>query len=167
MIVYKVTNTLTGKQYIGQTRYSLAHRWAAHCRKKSHCALLSAAIQKYGRDVFIKEVLFTSDCKDAINAKEMELIKELSTISPNGYNITAGGEAPRHSDETKKKLSENKKGSKNPMYGKPLSEEHKAKIKAALLGKKRPAEVIEKIKKNHNPKSDKNLTYRRNPNVQQ
>ena len=41
----------------------------------------------------------------------------------------------KHSEETKKKLSESKKGVKNPMYGKPLSMQHRKKISQSNTGK--------------------------------
>ena len=43
----------------------------------------------------------------------------------------------KHSEETRKKLSEANKGKNNPNYGKKFSEEHRKKISEALKGKKR------------------------------
>lgn len=50
MRVYLITNTISGKQYIGQTTQTLASRWAQHLRdtRKSHLPLFSA-IKKYGK----------------------------------------------------------------------------------------------------------------------
>lgn len=163
MIIYKITNRVNGKTYIGQTRYSLAHRWAQHCRTDSNCSALSAAINKYGRDAFTKVVIAEYKPGDDLNAAEMYFIEFHNCIAPNGYNITAGGEAATHSEESKLKLSEAKLGDKNPMWGKKQSEETKAKRSAALKGRKRPQWVKDKIRASHNPKSDLNLTYRRKP----
>ena len=41
-----------------------------------------------------------------------------------------------HTEESKKKISLSKIGKNNPMYGKPVSTEHRAKISAALKGEK-------------------------------
>ncbi len=53
----------------------------------------------------------------------------------------------KHSDETKQRLSESKKGAKNPMYGKHLSDKTKKKISKSLKGKPRSEEVREKSSK--------------------
>ena len=53
-------------------------------------------------------------------------------------NMTWGGEGTsgmHHSDETKKNMSESKKGKNNPMYGKKFSEEHKQKLSESNKGK--------------------------------
>jgi group I intron endonuclease len=69
---------------------------------------LKNAIKKYGKNKFVIEVLWEKKkCTDEeLDAKEMELIKELNTLHPNGYNLTIGGSGGRHSDETKEILSE-------------------------------------------------------------
>lgn len=165
MIVYKITNQVNDKIYIGQIRYSLAHRWSAHCRLKSHCSALAGAIQKYGRQSFIKEIVIDSICPVVITYQEQKLIRELHTIAPNGYNLTIGGEGAAHTEQAKRKLSEGRMGAKNPMYGKKLSPEHRAKIGAAFKGKKLTQAHKDKLSTNHNPKSNLNLTYRRKPNT--
>jgi hypothetical protein len=70
--------------------------------------LLKNSIKKYGKDYFYMEPLWESDncTQKEIDDKEMELIKEHNTISPNGYNLTEGGSGGRHSAETKQLLSE-------------------------------------------------------------
>jgi group I intron endonuclease len=163
MVVYKITNMINNKIYIGKTK-RLRVRWLQHCKSHSHCKAISSAIQKYGAEAFKLETVFEHTCPIIVSHKERVLIKELNTMSPNGYNLTKGGEGAPHTAESKRKLSEAHKGAKNPMYGKKLSPEHKAKISASLMGRKRPQEVKDKISVGHNPKSDKNLTYRRKPN---
>lgn len=161
MIIYKVTNLANNKLYIGQTRNSLRIRQLQHLKARSHCSALAAAIRKYGPDHFVFEIIETVDHLETLSTKEIYYIKHFNSLAPNGYNLTEGGENASHTEESRKKLSEAHKGAKNPMYGKSLSAEHKAKISASLMGKKRPQEVKEKIKANHNPKSNQNLTYRR------
>jgi hypothetical protein len=72
---------------------------------------LKNAINKYGKDYFYMETLWESDvCSpDELNSKEIEFIKKYNTLSPNGYNLTEGGSGGRHSNETKKLLSEKSK----------------------------------------------------------
>lgn len=37
MIIYKITNKINSKQYVGQTVRSLKNRWHGHCSKSSEC----------------------------------------------------------------------------------------------------------------------------------
>ena len=53
-IIYKITNRINGKVYIGQTRMSLNVRWWHHCNRKD-CPALHHAIKKYGAENFTVE----------------------------------------------------------------------------------------------------------------
>lgn len=161
MIVYKITNTLTGDIYIGQTLYSLAHRWSQHCSPKSKCLILRNAIQKYGKNAFSKVILNTYNSIDELNDAEEYFITWYNCVTPNGYNINFGGRNHTQSEQVKKKLSIGMTGNKNHQFGKKQSAETKLKRSLALKGKSRPQWVKDKISAGHNPKSDKNLTYRR------
>lgn len=89
--LYKVTNSVNGKQYIGLTERTLAQRWERHCAVKNNM-LMHKAIRKYGVSAFTIEEL----CQVATLAEaailERKFIAEYGTLSPNGYNITPGGE---------------------------------------------------------------------------
>ncbi len=181
MIVYKITNNITGKSYIGQTRQKLETRWRQHQRPSSNCSLLSRSIRKHGADAFTVTAVATGTCQAELDAVESSLIQAHNTLAPNGYNLTTGGEGGYtrseqtkellsaankgkrrpHSEESKRKLSAKRMGALNPMYGRVQSEETKRKRSEALKGRKRSPETIAKIKASHNPKSDLNLTYRR------
>ena len=53
MIIYKITNIINGKSYIGQTAYSLNERWLSHLSdmvKKKDNNYFHNAIRKYGWD---------------------------------------------------------------------------------------------------------------------
>lgn len=108
-VVYCIENLENGKKYIGQTTRDLAERFREHCGNSgtSVSPKLKNAIKKYGKDCFCVEVIWEKDeCEqDELDAKEIELIEELNTLHPNGYNLTKGGSGGRHSDETKKLLS--------------------------------------------------------------
>ena len=55
------------------------------------------------------------------------------------HNLTDGGEGISNlSDETRKKMSEVKKGENNPNYGKIFSEEHRKKLSEARKGENNP-----------------------------
>ena len=73
MIIYKVTNRINGKIYIGQTKGSLGKRWRYHCYSSSGCRCLYNAIQKYGADNFKVEQIDVACTADELNQKEQQL----------------------------------------------------------------------------------------------
>jgi group I intron endonuclease len=113
MSVYKITNNLNGKGYIGQTINSLQERFRTHCGVYSEgkCPALWSAIQLYGKDNFTIELLWSKPgyTREDLDEKEIEMIKVHDTLSPNGYNLMAGGHGSRHNDESRRKISEAKK----------------------------------------------------------
>lgn len=94
--IYKITNNINGKLYIGQS-VNPQHRFIAHCSRAfndTDNSPIHKAIRKYGKENFSMEVLeWTED----YNSREQELIKEYKAYSPYGYNIAIGGEEPPHS----------------------------------------------------------------------
>lgn len=128
--VYKITNTENGKLYIGITqkgykRRFLDHLWQSRKSRKS-CRALYAAINKYGENSFKVDLIETCKNRDELNEREIFWIKELNTLSPNGYNLTKGGDAGVMSDETKAIMSERMKGIK------PDEKVYQAMLKARL-----------------------------------
>ena len=95
MIIYKITNVVNNKVYIGLTTTSLKKRWYAHIRdsKKSEKHLY-AAMRKYGLDNFKIEVIDdTAKDMQELGKLERKYIKLYNSTDPNyGYNITYGGE---------------------------------------------------------------------------
>ena len=55
MIVYKVTNKINNKIYIGITTRNINIRWKEHCNLRARSSILKSAISKYGKDNFIIE----------------------------------------------------------------------------------------------------------------
>ena len=90
--IYKITNKVTGKSYIGQTRYTVEFRWRQHQHKKDGCYFHNS-IQTYGVDNFTVETLEECDFKD-LDSREMYYIAKYDTFS-NGYNTTIGGDGRR------------------------------------------------------------------------
>jgi len=109
-VVYCIENLENGKKYIGQTTRELDVRFKEHCgtSKTSVSPKLKNAIKKYGKDCFVMDPLWESEScsQEELDLKEIELIAQYNTLSPNGYNLTSGGSGGRHSDETKQILSE-------------------------------------------------------------
>ncbi len=115
-IVYKITNTINDKIYIGITSANrLEKRWWAHqnCINKESRPLYNA-MAKYGIDQFIITPICSTITREYLSELEKELIQEHNTMSPNGYNLTTGGEGGyKVSDETKEKLRQKKYGNTN------------------------------------------------------
>ena len=89
--IYKITNKINGKVYIGQTIHP-DRRWMEHKQKARHGQdkyLVHLAMNKYGEQNFTFEIIeWTED----YNNEEKRLIKEYNSITPNGYNISEGGD---------------------------------------------------------------------------
>lgn len=89
--IYKITNKINGKIYIGQTIHP-QRRWIEHKQKARHSQdkyPIHLAIEKYGENNFTFEIIEWTENYDE---EEKRLIKELNTICPNGYNVGEGGE---------------------------------------------------------------------------
>lgn len=90
--IYKITNKLNGKIYIGQSIDPFS-RFKQHCWNcKDYTSLISRAIQKHGKENFSFEILETDI--ENYNEREKYWIKYFNCIDPNGYNLTEGGEEP-------------------------------------------------------------------------
>lgn len=96
--IYKITNLINGKIYIGQTKNKIEERFNGHIKqakanKKSDHSILHEAIRKYGEEKFKTELLDIADSKEELDIKEKYWIKELNSQNKNiGYNITQGGD---------------------------------------------------------------------------
>ena len=94
--IYKITNDVNGKVYIGQTIRSVWVRWRNHVSQAyndrwNSCPRLHRAIRKYGEDSFT--------CEPIVKAPDMVLddlerywINYYDSINT-GYNITLGGKS--------------------------------------------------------------------------
>lgn len=95
--IYKITNTINNKIYIGQTRYTIQKRWTEHCSVYNKLDYpLYKAIRKYGQDNFIiEEIEQISD--ELLNEREIYWIDFYHSYAPlgYGYNVTLGGEGNR------------------------------------------------------------------------
>jgi len=93
MIIYKVTNKINNKCYIGQTIRSLEQRKHEHSRDiKKFNIVFYRSIKKYGWNSFEWKVLEKCDTKEELDEMEFHYIKQYNTFIPNGYNMTWGGD---------------------------------------------------------------------------
>lgn len=122
MIVYKVTNLLSGKIYIGQDSRNRSSYYGSGI-------ILKKAIKKYGKQNFKKEILEHCESKDHMNEREIFWIAEYKKMGHNLYNIAIGGHfsISHHSEETKRKIREKRK----LQIMKPVSPETRSKISKA------------------------------------
>lgn len=143
--IYKITNLLNGKMYIGQHRtdnlddgYMGSGKW------------LERAIKKYGVENFRKEWIMFCEDADELNYWERVFVDETWVMRSDTYNLCLGGEGGgtfmgrHHSESTKQTMSASHKGNKNCL-GKKLSIETKMKISKSLLGKKVSDETRQRL----------------------
>lgn len=131
MIIYKVTNKLNQKVYIGQTNNRLNVRKGQHLQAaKEKDFKFCRALKKYGFENFTWEVMFECSSQEELNEKEILYIEFYNSVK-NGYNCRSGGKSGgKHSDETRKKQSLIKRGDKHPRYNKvQTSHEKQARLK--------------------------------------
>jgi len=114
-LIYKTTNKITGKSYVGQ-----------HCTNNINDkyigsgTMLLDSIKKHGKDNFDVEILEKCSSIEELNLKEIYWIKEVNTLVPNGYNLTLTryNSSLRGDPWNKGKKITQTSGEGNGMYGK-------------------------------------------------
>jgi len=162
MIIYKVTNLVNGKQYVGKTNQSAELRWIKHVSAADHKSdsTLHKAIRKYGKEQFALETLYTCDSEEELNFAEIAFINVVKSEVPNCYNLSSGGEGggvpsletrermrlshlgKKDSTETRLKKSKASKGRKK-------TKRHSENISRGSLGKKFSKEHVENLRTSH------------------
>lgn len=109
-IIYKHTNTITNKSYIGYTSTTMERRFNKHVQdaKRGSNQHFHRAIRKYGTDCWVSEILHECSQLDKAWSLEREMIAAHNTLTE-GYNMTEGGEGTKGrtvSDEAKQKSRE-------------------------------------------------------------
>lgn len=140
--VYMHINKINKKRYIGLTSQAPEQRWKKGEGYKG-CPHFYYAIKKYGWGGFEHRIVASDLTKEEACNMEISLIKEYKTTDEAyGYNLDSGGQAGKHSEETKQKLHD-------MFTGKIVSEETKRKIKESCKHRSRRShtkETIEKIR---------------------
>jgi group I intron endonuclease len=159
--VYLVRNIESGKCYVGQTRRKKAedrwnqHRWSITRPKEN--GVLKRAMKLHGLEKFSFEVICEIPNED-LDAREIHEIADRDTIAPKGYNLQKGGKLTsahpstrerlsqalkgkgvgrKHTEESKRKMSEASKGPKSYLFGVKLTDEQKMqKMLDSTLAKK-------------------------------
>ena len=90
--VYLICNNTNKKAYIGQTsRDVLTTRIMPHFNGYGGAKLLDRAIKKHGKENFSWKILCDGIIPELLDSFEIQAIKKYNTMSPNGYNLTPGG----------------------------------------------------------------------------
>jgi group I intron endonuclease len=141
--------------YVGQS-WDIDTRHAGDWTKKGYgkCPKFLNAIKKYGQDTFqtlilekvpqpvgVKETPEEQAVLDALEIKWIAYWK----LHANVYNLAMGGSNGKHSEESKQKISEAKRGKPSWNSGKPMSDDHRRKISEANLGKPKNEDHLRKI----------------------
>jgi len=148
--VYRVTNRITGAVYVGQRRGEFRSWYLGSG------TVIRNAVKKYGATNFLLEFIQSAFDQPSLDRLETHFISEARSRGET-YNIRDGGlgslfngfgpmKGRTHSEDTKKRFSEDRKGSKNPNFGRDFfgsnnphfgkrhSEEAKQKISARTTG---------------------------------
>lgn len=140
MIIYKTTNLINGKIYIGKLvrfrpGYFGTGKW------------ITRALKKYGRQCFKREILEECKTHEELCEKEIFYIDYYGATDPKiGYNIHIGGEGAmhgqHHSEESKRKISEYQRN-------RIVSNETKIRMSIAQKGLIKSNETINRLKSSY------------------
>lgn len=134
MYIYKITNKVNGKIYIGQTTQSTKpkRRWLSHLSnaRRGVKSPLYNAMRKYGQENFEHEIIDGANSDTELNYKEIHYIHKYNCISPNGYNLKLGNQPHVY---TKDKLSITMKENVDIEKMKILTELSKLKSQTKIL----------------------------------
>ena len=165
-VIYKLTAP-NGKAYVGQS-IEYENRMKKHGNASSGCRKLNASIKKYGFDNFKREIL-ADDLQPGLELDSAEIyyISYHNTFqSPNGLNLTAGGEGGKKSEETKQRMRKPKtSAAKVNMSAAAFEAQNRPGVKAkqsvSKMGDKNPQKRLDVRAKNAAAKmGDKNPNKR-------
>jgi group I intron endonuclease len=162
--IYRITNTVNLKTYIGFTSQKPVLRWNAHRytanKQTQHASVIHKAMKKYGVDQFVFEVIYQSKDRDhTFDVMEQYFINEYRAE----YNVSTGGgigkgvknpksdqwklnhsktmKGRKHTEEWKLEHASKMSGESNPMFGKVVATEalERAKITRDITWKTKQA----------------------------
>lgn len=141
MIIYKITNVVNNKIYIGCTIRSIETRFYRHWMCRFDDTIFARALQKYGKESFVCEVIENAPDYDTMYEREKYWITFYKSRDTSiGYNMTEGGRGgPLNSGKDHPRY-----GTKNPSLSK-RNRELLGKTYEELYGKEKAVEIKTKI----------------------
>jgi group I intron endonuclease len=147
VVIYKTTNLLNGKIYVGQSK----HNKSTYLGSGTY---IKKAIKKYGRENFNREVLEYCETSEDLNERELYWIKKLkATDRKIGYNVRLKNQGLYTTQSRERQMH---------FKGKKLTDEHRANISKGLEGYKKTTEHIRKIQQNMDRSYMQTEEYRNN-----
>jgi len=150
MIIYKATNSVNNKIYVGKTINSLEKRMNEHLGaafNDNSKLYFHRALRKHGKENFIWEIIYECKNEDELNEKEKFFIKKFDSLNY-GYNLTKGGDGgDTYSKLSEEQLAETKRKSSEAKMGHIVSVETRKKISEKAIGRKLTLETKQKIGK--------------------
>lgn len=132
MIIYKTTNLVNGKIYIGQSINDEDDNYIGSG------TYIKKAIKKYGKDNFKKEIIEICDTKKDLNDRELFWINHYNATNRNvGYNVATWRDGLFSSESRERQKS---------FLGRKHSIESKEKIRKALTGKRKTQRHIQSLR---------------------
>ena len=137
-IIYEYRNNLNGMVYIGQSIDFMgrkrSHRWLSLNGDEN--SYIHRAMRKYGEENFTISVVECCEV-DKLDDREIYWINERKCMSPDGYNLSTGGNRPIMSEESRQKMS-------NARKGMVFTDEHRKNLSLSHMGKSPTLEQREK-----------------------
>jgi hypothetical protein len=125
--IYKTTNTINGKYYIGKhSTNDLDDGYLGSGLR------LQAAIAKYGRESFSKEIICFTETKEELNIKEKEIVNESIVNDSLSYNMALGGQGGNLGEEVNSKIGKTMSAINK---GVAKTESHKASLRNTWVKK--------------------------------
>ena len=133
--VYETTNKLNGMKYIGKCIYGRQNDWEKYLGSGTY---LKRAINKYGKENFVKVILEEAYSDEELNKLEEDYIERFDAVnSTQYYNIkmtSIGGDIFTHNprkEEIRRMKVQQMSGTGNHQYGKPKTEKMINSVKEA------------------------------------
>lgn len=139
--VYKITNKINNKVYIGITSKGLSARWKEHLYNAEHgCPFkLHNALRKYGKENFSIELIDFCNSWEELEEKEKYYISEYKSLQDEfGYNMTEGGDGT---------------------IGRYVTMETRDKIRQKALGREVSEETREKLSEAGKVRTENRVSY--------
>lgn len=167
MYIYKITNTVNGKVYIGQSIRPIEKRFQRHINDAVNNVLdthFARAIRTYGEDNFKLELIETCNTQEELNLREQYWIRHYDSIH-NGYNETdalykRGGntyfsKTESEMAEISDKIRKSKVGSKNP-------HSHSVKVLNVVTNEEKVFDTVKDCQEYFNENTHRFITTRVN-----